>query len=181
MMGGMDEGPGRAIVRTDVAGTAAVVLACAAGAASSELAKFVLVPVAAAVGTIGVVTFVWSYFSAVGKSRTAEIAVTQLYGVAGDVAPTPVKRTLRRALWTQVVVAVAVMVVGFTRTTPSQFNWAACAVIAPMFGLGLNGLWVAHHGTFGPRIVTVRPPRRRRPSAQSRDSDTQMEQNSPHG
>jgi hypothetical protein len=172
--------PGARLVQADLVGTVLLVVAGGLGAASADLAQVVLVPVSFALGAVGLVTFVWSYFSAIERSRTHEISVSQLYVVAGPVAPAPVKRLLKSALWAQVLVAITVMVFGFSRTEPQEFNWAACAIVAPMFGFGMNGMWVARHGSFGPRILTPRPTRRRR-TTESRDSDPQMEQNSPHG
>jgi hypothetical protein len=180
MMRTIEHQPGRTIVHRDLVGTVVLVVAGIAAAASRSLAKTVMVPVAVALGTVGIVTFVWSYATAVTRSRSDEIAVSQLYVVAGEVAPPPVKRALRWALWIQVVVAITVMIFGFARTRPEEFNWAATAVVTPLFGLGMNGMWVARYGTFGPRILTPRPTRRSR-SPQSRDSDPDMEQNSPHG
>jgi len=42
-----------------------------------------------------------------------------------------------------------------------------------MFGLGINGLWSARHGTFGPRVAD-------RPDTDTRASG-EMEQNAGHG
>lgn len=172
--------PGARLVQADLVGTVLLVVAGALGVASADLARVVLVPVSFALGAIGVVTFVWSYFAAIERSRTHEISVSQLYVVAGPVASPPVKRSLKSAMWAQVIVAIAAMVLGFSRTKPEEFNWAACAIVAPMFGLGMNGMWVARHGNFGPRILAPRPTRRGR-TTESRDPDPQMEQNSPHG
>jgi len=161
-----------------VVGTAVALVAGVAGLVSADVARTVLTPVSFVLAAVGIGAFVWSYASAIERSRTAEIAVSQLYLVAGDVAPPPVKRTLRWALWTQIVLALGVMVVGFARTKPQEFNWAATAIVVPLFGLGINGMWVARHGTFGPRILTPRPPRR---SAPIPDPTPEMEQDSPHG
>jgi hypothetical protein len=200
---------GALIVRADVVGTLVIVVAGVLGALSATLAKVVVAPVSAVAGVIGVATFGWSYFHAIGRSRDHEISVSQLYGVAGNVAPKPVKRRLQRALLVQVVAAIAVMAYGFSRTRPQQFNWAAVIIVVPMFGMGLNGVWVSRYGTFGPRILTARPsrPTRRgrrttavtassgsagtsaRPArplapknvAESHDSTVDMQQNERHG
>lgn len=159
--------PGEPLVRADVVGTLVAAAAGVLALVSSDLAKFVLVPVAAVAGGVGLVTFVWSYFRAVGRSRQDEISVSQLYGVAGKVAPPGVKRRLQWSLWAQVIIAIVVMFVGFQRTEPQEFNWAATIIVLPLFGMGLNGVWVALHGTFGPRILspgTRRKERHRRPS-----------------
>lgn len=156
--------PGDRLVQLDIAVTVIALVAGVLGLVSGDLARFVLVPVAAVTGTVGVATFVWSYFRAVGRSRQDEISVSQLYGVAGTVAPRPVKRRLQWSLWAQVVAAVAVMFLGFERTGPQEFNWAATIIVLPLFGMGINGVWVSMHGTFGPRILAARPSRRARPT-----------------
>lgn len=155
--------PGEALVRVDVAGTLVAAVAGVLALVSSDLAKFVLVPVAAVTGGVGLVTFVWSYFRAVGRSRQDEISVSQLYVVAGKVAPPSVKRRLQWSLWAQVIVAIVVMFAGFQRTEPQEFNWAATIIVLPLFGMGLNGVWVSLHGAFGPRILTPGTRRKDRP------------------
>jgi hypothetical protein len=188
MMAGMDEPVDAVLVTADVVGTALIVAAGVLGAVSGSLAKWFVVPVSGLTGAIGLVLFAVSYFRAVGRSREHEISVSQLYGVAGEVAPPAVKRRLQWSLWAQVIVAIVVMVVGFSRTKPNQFNWAACIIAAPLYGLGINGLWVATHGSFGPRILIARPTRGRRTMpnvtdsrTESRDSAPSMEQNDIHG
>lgn len=199
--------PGRVLVRLDVLGTAIVVAAGLLGAASDGLAQAVLAPVSAGAGAVGIVAFVWSYFHAIGRSREHEISVSQLYGVAGTVAPKPVKRQLQWSLWVQILLAIAVMAFGFSRTKPQEFNWAAVIIVVPLFGMGMNGVWVSRFGTFGPRILTARPSRRNRanrttgtgevrspgPDAgavrptspkkvtESRDAASAMQQNEPYG
>ena len=169
---------GRGLLGADVVGTVFATVAGGLGLVSASLAKTVLTPVSFALGASGIVAFIWSYALAVGRSRTCEIAVSQLYTVAGDVAPPRVKRTLRWSLWAQIAVAFGAMILGFVRTEPRDFNWAASAVVVPLFGLGLNGVWVARHGRFSPRILTPRPRRR---ATQKPDSTAEMEQTSPHG
>jgi len=160
---------GEGVVRADVVGTAVAVVAGVLALMSSDLAKIVLVPVASVTGVIGLVAFVWSYFRAVSRSRQDEISVSQLYGVAGTVAPPSVKRRLQWSLWAQVLAAIVVMFVGFQRTKPQEFNWAATIIVLPLFGMGLNGVWVSLYGSFGPRIVAGRAGRKRRPSGSGGD------------
>ena len=199
--------PGSLVLRLDVLGTSVLVVTGVLGAVSDTLARTVLAPVSAVAGALGIVLFVWSYLHAIGKSREHEISVSQLYGVAGKVAPKSVKRQLQWCLWLQVLVAVAVMAFGFSRTKPQEFNWAAVIIIVPLFGMGMNGAWVARFGTFGPRILTARPSRKSRGGrasartfeptgasserpvrptspkkvAESHDAAGSMQQNEPHG
>ena len=190
---------GGAVVRADVIGTVLIAAVGALGLVSEALAKSLLVPVSSVAATVGVIAFVWSYFRAVGRSREHEISVSQLYAVAGKVAPPGVKRRLQWSLYGQVIVAVAVTAFGFSQTEPQEFNWAAVIIVVPLYGMGLNGVWVSRFGMFGPRILASRPTRRRRagsPAAtpagrsgatrpknvmESRDSADAMKQNDPHG
>ena len=54
------------------------------------------------------------------------------------------------ALGVQVVVAIATAI-SRTTTDGRTGSTLAFGVLAPMMGLGLNGLWGATHGTFAPR------------------------------
>lgn len=156
--------PGAPIVGAALVGAGVITAAGVLGAVSEALAQPLVVPVSAAAALIGVVGFVWSYLRAVSRSRVDEISVTQLYMVAGTVAPPSVKRRLQWSLWLQTLVAIVVMSVGFARTDPEEFNWAACIIVAPLYGMGINGVWVATHGSFGARIQIAAAPRRRRRS-----------------
>jgi hypothetical protein len=151
---------GTALVRIDMVGTALFVVVAAVSVVSQDLAKSVGAPFSFALGAVGIVAFIWSYALAVERSRTDEISVTQLYLVSGDVAPPRIKRALRAALTVQVAVALTAMSIGFARTKPAEFNWAACTIVTPLFGFGMNGVWVSRHGRFAARILA---PRKRRP------------------
>ncbi len=157
---------GAPTVMAAMIGAGIITAAGVLGVVTEDLAQPLIVPVSLAAAILGIVGFVWSYLRAVARSRVDEISVTQLYMVAGTVAPRAVKRRLQWSLWLQTAIAIAVMVVGFSRTDPEEFNWAACIIVAPLYGMGVNGIWVASHGSFGARIVTPAPRRRRRmPSA----------------
>ena len=94
--------------------------------------------------------------------------MASLYLLTNRVAPNDVRIRLLGALGVQSVTAVTVAAV-------RPFTTAAFAVLVPMFGLGLNGLWAARHGTFGARIRPTAP------SATGTEDDTEMEQNASHG
>jgi hypothetical protein len=55
-----------------------------------------------------------------------------------------VRRHLTAALAVQVAAALTV-------ASLRPFTSAAFAILVPMYGLGLAGLWGARHGRFGPR------------------------------
>ena len=92
----------------------------------------------------GVGAFLWAYGIAVGRSRTDEIGIGGLYFLAGS-APPAIRLHLLGSLAAQVVIAIAAASI-------RPFSSVAFAVLAPMWGLGLAGLWGARYGTFAPRV-----------------------------
>lgn len=148
----------RRIVRLDVIGTVLfTVSAVLAAVVFDGPAKVQGVVVDLALFAIGVAAFLWGYWVAVQRSRQDELSVAELYFLLGAAIPRDVKRTMNLCLLVQTVVAV---VTAMTRlTTPSDTassgssagSTLAFGVLVPMFGLGLNGLWAAVHGNFGPR------------------------------
>jgi hypothetical protein len=131
------------IVAADLVGTAALaVLALAATLAPDTLA----VPYAVLAGAeflAGCAAFLWAYAIAVGRSRTEVISVPGVWFLSGS-TPTPVRRRLLGALAAQVVIVVAAASV-------RPYTAVAFGVLAPIYGLGLAGLWAARNGTFPPR------------------------------
>jgi hypothetical protein len=148
----------RRIVRLNVIGTVLfTVSAVLAAVVFDGPAKVQGVVVDLALFAIGVTAFLWGYWVAVQRSRQDELSVAELYFLLGAAIPRDVKRTMNLCLLVQTVVAVAT---AMTRlTTPSDTassgssagSTLAFGVLVPMFGLGLNGLWAAVHGNFGPR------------------------------
>ena len=148
----------RRIVRLDVIGTVLfTVSAVLAAVVFDGPAKVQGVVVDLALFAIGVAAFLWGYWVAVQRSRQDELSVAELYFLLGAAIPRDVKRSMNLCLLVQTVVAVAT---AMTRlTTPSDTassgssagSTLAFGVLVPMFGLGLNGLWAAVHGNFGPR------------------------------
>lgn len=155
---------GVGVVRLNIIGTLVICAAGVLGLVSAGVAQGVLAPVSGVMALVGMAGFVWSYLHAVNRSREHEISVSQLYFAVGSVAPPRVKRALQGCLAVQVVAAIVVMVAGFSQTDPQEFNWAACIIVAPLYGMGINGVWVATHGSFGARIQIAAAPRRRRRS-----------------
>lgn len=94
---------------------------------------------------LGCAAFLWAFGLAVGRSRYEEIGMGGLFFASGS-APTSVRNQLMGSWAAQVVVA---MGTAFARPFTAQ----AFVVLAPMFGLGVAGLWGAMHGTFAPRAV----------------------------
>lgn len=147
----MERAPGSAIVRVDVALTALFVVSATTSAVVFDQPwKAVAVAVAITCFAVGVVAFLWGYFSAVQRSRRDDIAVAALYFLVDDAAPKTVSRTMNGLLAVQVTVALATGIArGSTDGEPG--STLAFGILVPMLGLGLNGLWGAIHGTFRPR------------------------------
>jgi hypothetical protein len=100
--------------------------------------------------SVGIVSFLWGYWTAVQRSRTDNISVAALYFLVDKCAPPSVARLMNGALGVQIVVAVATAI-GRTTTDGKAGSTLAFGVLAPMMGLGLNGLWGATYGAFAPR------------------------------
>jgi hypothetical protein len=100
--------------------------------------------------SVGIVAFLWGYWTAVQRSRTDNISVAALYFLVDKCAPRSVARLMNGALGIQVVVAVATAI-SRTSTDGRAGSTLAFGVLVPMMGLGLNGLWGATYGTFAPR------------------------------
>jgi hypothetical protein len=172
MMDGVEQG--RWIVRASWAGTVVLLGTTVPALAWHGPIRTVHVAVAMALFAIGCFCFLWAYAVAVQRSRDDEIGIGGLFFLAGDTAPKQVRLRLDGALAAQTLVAVA-------GASIRPFTTLAFGVLAPMFGLGLNGLWGASYGRFGPRIVDP-PPRPQRGGAPTeREPDDQMEQNAEHG
>jgi hypothetical protein len=138
--------PGRAIIRASWIGTAAFTAAAVAGAASEGLMP-VTVVVSIVLFAIGVVAFLAAYARAVGRSRYEAIGMGGLFFLAGS-APRSVQVQLMASLAIEVVVALTVSSVRI-------YTAVAFSILAPMFGIGLAGLWGALHGRFPPRASSA--------------------------
>ncbi len=176
MQANVDQSSSGAIVRLNVIGTAAfVVSSVVAAAVFNNPTRIVGVVVALVLFAIGIFAFLWSYWTAVQRSRTDNIAVAQLYFLTGGSAPKGVQRTMNYTLLVQVVCSLATAISRST-TDGRAGSTLAFGILVPMFGLGLNGLWCATHGTFGPRVAENSSNTPRVPP-----SGTEVEQTSPHG
>jgi len=140
---------GEGIVRASWAGTVVFGVGTVAGVVAPGELQWVGFAVSLALFVVGCVVFVWAFALAVGRSRTEEIAVSTLYLMAGS--PTPVRVQLLGSLAIEVVVA-------FGTAAARPYTIAATAILAPVYGLGLCGLWAARHGSFPPR----KPPQKRK-------------------
>ncbi len=117
---------------------------------------------------IGVFAFLWSYWNAVQRSRTDEIAVTQLYLLMGEAIPSSVRRVMNLTLLTQFVIAIATTLARPNGPDGNPGSSLAVGFLVPMLGFGLNGLWAVYHGNFAAR-------------AELRETGEEIRQNADHG
>jgi hypothetical protein len=102
---------------------------------------------------VGVVVFLWGYWTAVQRSRVDNIAVASLYFLVDKCAPRAVAGLMNVLLAVQVVVSIATASIR-SSTNGEPGSTLAYGILVPMMGLGLNGLWGAFYGSFGPRRDT---------------------------
>lgn len=140
------------IVAGNAVGTAVfIVTAVLAAAFLSTPLQWAGAITALALFAVGVFAFLWSYVQAVQRSRTDDITVTGLYLLAGGPTPTEVRRTMLVLLVAQIVTAAATTLARPDGPDGDPGSSLAVGFLVPMFGLGLNGLLAARHGTFPPR------------------------------
>ena len=147
----MDVMPGSFLIKCNLAFTT-VFVAMSIIAAVTFTAPWKTIGVAVSLGcfSVGIVTFLWGYWTAVQRSRTDNISVAALYFLVDKCAPQSISRLMNGALGVQVLVGVATAI-SRTTTDGRTGSTLAFGVLAPMMGLGLNGLWGATFGTFAPR------------------------------
>ncbi|HEY4607958.1 MAG TPA: hypothetical protein VFE86_09135 [Ilumatobacteraceae bacterium] len=149
------------VIRVDVAGTAVFVIALVVAVPyrSHRFAQFLIGGVSMALFAIGVASTLWAYARALERSRVEEVGVANLYLLTGPTAPKAVRRTMTSALATQIVAAVVGAWIGVVGLDTGELNALAFGVLVPMFGIGMNGVWAALHGWYGPRVGrAVSPP-----------------------
>jgi hypothetical protein len=140
---------GAGIVRASWTGTVAFAVGTVAGVVVPHPLMWLGFAVSIGLFVAGCIVFVWAFAFAVGRSRTDEIAVSNLYLLSG--APPAVRTQLFGSLVVEVIVA-------FGTAAARPYTIAATAILAPVYGLALCGLWAARYGTFPPRRPT---PKRR--------------------
>jgi len=144
---------GRLIVQTNVVLTVAfIVTSLLAAIVFDQPWKSVAVITSLVCFTVGVVAFLWGYWTAVQRSREDEIGVAVLYFLMDGVAPLPVSRLMNTLLGVQCAVALGTAL-SRPSTDGKPGSTLAFGILVPMLGLGLSGLWGAVHGTFRPRII----------------------------
>jgi hypothetical protein len=163
---------GERIVQADVVLTGLfAVTATYAAADFSTAAQWVGAATAMGLFAIGVVAFLWSYWSAVQRSRTDEIAVSQLYLLMGKAIPSRVRRIMNSTLAAQWLIAAATTLARPDGPDGNPGSSLAVGFLVPMLGFGLNGLWAVTHGDFEPS----------RRAAKGTTTEHPMGQNADHG
>lgn len=168
---------GDAIVRADMIGTAAfVVSAGVAATVFTTPAQWFGAITAITLFAIGCGTFLWAFYNAVQRSRGEQISVTELFLLFGEPTPRRVRRTMLLLLLAQCTTAAVTAFARPNTADGSPGSSLALGFLVPMFGLGMNGLFAAFHGTF--------PPRRADGSASGHDVPTStapIDKNGSHG
>ena len=144
-------------VTANLLGTAVflLTLAVAVPFRSERFAQVLVGVVSVALFAIGIAASLWAYASALEKSRKHEVGVANLYLLTGTTAPKDVKRWMTGALTVQIVAAFVGATIGVTGLDQGEVNALAFGVLVPMFGIGMNGVWAARYGSYGPRVVAT--------------------------
>lgn len=172
---------GDVIVRADIGGTAVfAVTSIAAAVVFTEGIQWVAAVVAISLFFVGIAAFLWSFWNAVQRSRGEQVAVTQLYLLMGGVAPRRVRRSMMLLLAVQTIVGLATALARPDSSDGSPGTSLALGVLVPVFGLGLNGLWAAFHGTFGERVDAGQDHARPSPTSGTNPTAT-IDKNEEHG
>jgi hypothetical protein len=137
------------VIAASWAGTALLAVTAVGDVVTASL-KWPAFVVAVAMFVVGTGVFVGALVIAAGRSRREEIGMGGLFFLQGS-AGRDVQVRLLGSLGVQVVIA-------FATASAKPYTTLAFGILAPMYGLGLAGLWAARHGTFGPRVTS---PKRR--------------------
>lgn len=135
--------PGTGIIRASLIGTGLFTVVGVLGVVAPDTFGPPFLVISMLEFLLGTIVFFLAFLRAVDRSRTEAIGVGGLFFAAGT-APKPAQRALIGSLVVQTVVAI---VVGSVRL----YTVMAFGIMAPMWSLGLTGLWVATYGTFPER------------------------------
>ena len=148
---------GDVIILANAIGTVAfAITAVTAAIVFTTAAQWVGAITAMSLFAVGVFAFLWSFWNVVQRSREELVGVTQVYllrraadaGTGAGRACSGCSRCRSWSRWSRRCRA--------TETADGGAGSSlALGVLVPMFGLGLNGLWAAYHGTF-PRSPNIR-------------------------
>lgn len=139
-----------------------VVAGLAAATRHRPWSEWSLAVVSLVLFAVGIALTLWAYAAAVERSRTEQISVAGVYFLAGRVVDRRTKVLMNVLFAVQVVVAMAIAIVGSIGLGKDQNNALAFAALAPMFGIGCNGRLAAGFGRFGPRLDRKSQPTHRK-------------------
>ncbi len=137
------EAPGRGVIRASWTGTGVLGAASLAGVVDPDRLGGLAAGVSLVLFAVGCVAFLVAYARAVVRSQAEEISVAGLFGLSGS-APKAVQRSLLLSVGAQTAIVV-------TAASIRPFTALAFGILAPVYGVGVAGLWGAAHGTFPPR------------------------------
>jgi hypothetical protein len=135
---------GAGLVKLAVVGTGAIAATSVAAAAVPDAFGFAHAVLSCVLFGIGTGGMLWAYGLGVSRSRTDDVSIPGLFFLSGDAAPAEVRKRFHLALAVETVVVVAAAAV-------RPFTVVAFGVLAPMFALGLMGVWGGRHAAFPPR------------------------------
>ncbi len=138
-----DAAVGGGIVMLALAGSAVFVLAGVLAAIFMGGFMVAYVAISLLEFAFGMLVFALAFLRAVDRSRSETIGVGGLFFGAGS-APRPVRIRLVGALIVQTVASIII-------ASTHVYTALAFGVLAPMWALGLTGLWAAAYGSFPER------------------------------
>jgi len=136
--------PGGGIVNATFVGTGALVATSVAAAVLPDTFGLVHAGLSVLLFVVGTGALLWAYALGVSRSRTDLMSVPGLFFLAGEAAPASTRRALRVAVVVEVVAVVAAASI-------RPYTEVAFGILAPMYGLGLMGVWAGRYGAFPPR------------------------------
>ncbi|MEQ8716005.1 MAG: hypothetical protein RIE08_00190 [Acidimicrobiales bacterium] len=144
---------GRGTLVANWVGTGVFTVTAVAATVAPDTFRLTGVIAALALFAIGMIVMLITFAAAVERSRLEVVSVAGVWFGAGTVA-LPIRLRFAAALGIQLTVA-------FTTASIRPFTSLAFGILAPLFGLGLGGLWAAGHGSFAKRdkLDHKRPPR----------------------
>lgn len=135
--------PGRRLIEASWVGTAVLAGVVVAGIAALDAVAPLVVAISGALFVGGSVAFFLGYARAVDRSRREVLGIGGIYFMSGS---TP--RRVRRHMMSSLVAEVVAVVVAIAVKPYSSLVFTS---LAPMWPLGLAGMWAARHGTFPAR------------------------------
>jgi hypothetical protein len=145
------------LIRSNLALTTVFTATAFLGLADTSVTRGIAVVTALVMFAIGMITMLWAYAIAVGRSRVDEIPLAGLFFLSGSVPKN------RQRLF--VGLELVQLAVAFTTAGLRPFTSMAFGILAPMAGLGVMGLFGAKVGKFPLRTAAAAPINKNEPRA----------------